>query len=108
MAEISVNNYLVPAVGTPLAQVQTLDFGGGSTIVLEFRAQKLDGVNFIPTGVFSSVLNSQIQVKVRELNNFQFTLDAGNAYNYPAPPDQTLELTGSGVNTLVFVNYPII
>jgi hypothetical protein len=109
MADIQVNNYLVPAVGTPRAEVLVYPDHDGSDIVIEFRANKLDGVNFIPTGVFSSRNNSNVNITIDQLSGFSFALDADTARNYPAPPDQTIRINGAfGTQVFVFVNYPII
>lgn len=106
MPDIAVNNYLVPAVGTPRAFVFNEELFGER--VLEFRSVKLDGENFVPTGVYSSQNNNAVSITIDQLANFAIALDAGESFNYPAPPDQTIRINGSGVCNLIFVNYPII
>jgi hypothetical protein len=74
---------------------------------LSFIQARLDGLPFVPTGVFSSAL---VDIRVRELDNFVF--QAGpNGRNYPAPLNQTLFITPVGAETfteLIFVDYTII
>lgn len=102
---VAVNNYLVPAIGTTSAIPIRLTLTPGTPVEIKFRSLDLDGVSFVPTGVYSS---TDVTIRIQEMRDYSFDVLAGFGRNYPAPLDQTLFVEGSGDTTLVFVNYPII
>ena len=110
MSQISVNNYLVPAVGRPSAIVEKFFADVSTPKILSFKMTKLDGANFIPSGVYlTSKANDPVIVTIAELGDFTFVVQPGKGVNYPAPLDQTISIVGGGEDVvMVFVNYPII
>ena len=110
MTPINTYNYIVPASGTTRGVVvsETLT---ATPILKDFRAIQLDGVPFIPSGVYidNSRNSSDCEVVINEIG-FRVFARAGQsiACQYPAPSNQTVSISGGGETTLVFVDYPLI
>lgn len=108
-----VVNYMIPAVGTPRAyvnsQVQsatpfTIDFSNVS-------GGDIDGQPFRPSGVF--IDNSQgtgaLTIVINQIA-YRMTCPLGKSMNlqFPAPIDLTATITGLGQATIVFVDFPVL
>lgn len=108
-----VINYMIPAVGTPRAYLQS-GVLSATPVVLDFRNVSgggFDGQPFRPSGVF--IDNTQgtgpLSITIVEMS-YQIVCPAGQSLNlqFPAPTDITANITGAGQATVVFVDFPVI
>lgn len=107
-------NYMIPAVGTPRMYAVNQTFVAGTPVTLDFRnisGGGIDGQPFRPSGVFidNSAGVAALQVVINEIS-YVMTCPAGGALNlqFPAPTEITATITGDGVGTVVFVDFPVI
>lgn len=109
---LSVTNYLIPPVGGPRAYVQAGTLSA-TPVFLDFRETsggQIDGQPFRPNGVF--IDNTQgtgdLIVELIEIS-YRIRCLAGQSLNsqFPAPINCTFNITGDGVATVVFVDFPV-
>jgi len=108
-----VINYMIPAVGTPRAYLQS-GVLSATPVAIDFRSVSgggIDGQPFRPSGVF--IDNTQgvdtLTVVLNEIS-YRITCPAGESVNlqFPAPVQLSVAITGDGQATLVFVDFPVI
>lgn len=110
MSLTSVTNYLVPATGSTNAFSIRQNFSA-TPYYQEFSSQGLDGIPFRPSGVI--IDNSQgtgpLTVLINE-NSYRMVVPAGAGVQlpYPAPLNHTVNITGQGDATVIFVDYPVL
>lgn len=108
---VAVSNYLVPATGSTNAYPLKETFVPGTPKLVDFNSAGLDGIPFRPSGVI--IDNSQgvgtLRVLINEIS-YAMNVPAGGSIQmqYPAPVGHTATITGDGLATVVFVDYPII
>lgn len=107
---IGTNNYLVPASGTthgyPVNEVLS-----ATPLKIDFRTIELDGEQFVPSGVYIDNTAGTADAVVLVLGmNYRIVCAPGTRLQaqYPAPIDQSVELTGNGLVSMIFVDYPVI
>lgn len=106
----SVSNYLVPATGSTNAYMVRENFSATSFLV-DFNKQELDGLPFRPYGVIIDNTGgaNPVTVTINEMA-LAIVAPAGKAVHcpFPAPVGCTASITGNGIATVVFVDYPVI
>ena len=106
----STYNYLVPSTGTTRAYGVS-EVLSATVKFVDFRAIELYGKPFVPSGVF--IDNSQgtgpITIVINEMA-FRIICNAGEsrAVQYPAPAQQSVNITGLGQASVIFVDFPVI
>jgi hypothetical protein len=108
----TIINYMIPAVGTPRGYVQT-GVLSATPVTIDFSGVSggyWDGQPFRPSGVFidNTQGTGQLALMVREIA-YQMTCPAGGMLHlqFPAPLDVTVDITGLGQATLIFVDIPV-
>jgi len=108
-----VVNYMIPAVGTPRAYIQS-GVLSATPVAIDFRGVdggNIDGQPFRPSGVF--IDNTQgagtLTIVLNEIA-YAITCPAGESVNlqFPAPINLSVAITGNGQATIVFVDFPVI
>lgn len=108
-----VINYMIPAVGTPRAYIQS-GVLSATPVAIDFRNVSgggIDGQPFRPSGVY--IDNTQgtgtLTITLNEIA-YQITCPAGEALNlpYPAPIELSVAITGLGQATVIFTDVPVI
>jgi hypothetical protein len=111
MSKKPVNNYLVPASGTTNAYSVTRNFNANA-FTIDFREYELDGVPFVPSGVFinNTSGSSPLRITIGAMDGYAVECPAGAILQtqYPAPFDQIVTVTGNGVASLIFVDFPVL
>lgn len=108
---LSTVNYIVPAAGTTRGYAIEETFVADVVKTVDFRNAGLDGQPFRPSGVY--VDNTQgtadLRVVINEIG-YSIVVKAGvfSAVQYPAPMQQSANITGEGRAVLVFVDFPVI
>lgn len=106
----SAVNFLVPAAGTTHMFPIFATFAPGSPFTQFFDQQAIDGQRFMPSGVFidNSAGANPITVTIQEIS-WNVTCPAGGTLMqpYPAPSSQHATITGNGIATVVFVDFPV-
>lgn len=106
-----VNNYLVPATGTTNSVPVVGVFSAVPTRA-DFREVELNGVQFVPSGVFidNSAGAAPLVISVEGMSGFTLSCPAGSRMGrqYPAPIDQICNITGNGQGIVIFVDFPVI
>lgn len=107
----NTHNYLVPAAGTTRAYRETQTFRPDSPVTVDFRDMALDGLSFVPSGVLVDNTRGagDLAIVINEFS-WRIVVPAGKFVHmpYPAPYNQTATITGDGLATVVFVDYPVI
>lgn len=103
-------NYLIPSSGT--THCVTLNGVFTSTpYFVDWRQFAIDNFPFRPQGVF--VDNSQgtgvLTINIQPIN-YNVNCPAGivSQFQFPAPENQTMNITGTGQASLVFVDFPVL
>lgn len=108
---LNTYNYLVPAAGTTRGVVIREPLVSGTVLKRDFRDLQLDGIPFIPSGVYIDNTDglSDCTIVINEIG-FKITAQAGQSIvcQYPAPSNQSASISGDGQTTIVFVDYPVI
>lgn len=108
-----VINYMIPAVGTPRTFIQS-GVLSATPVAIDFQnvsGGNIDGQPFRPSGVF--IDNTQgtgsLTIVINEIA-FRMVCPAGQSLNlqYPAPVNQSVQITGLGQATVCFVDFPVI
>lgn len=109
----NVQNYMAPAIGTPRVFLINQDFTG-ITYTQGFRNVEggmIDGQPFQPSGVFidNTVGTGPLTVVINEMS-YRMVCPAGESLSlpFPAPKDLSTTITGTGVATVIFVDFPVI
>lgn len=106
----SVTNFLVPATGSTNAYQIRETFTGVPKFI-EFNSIELDGQAFRPSGVIAD--NTQgdgdLVILINEIS-YRIIVPAGQTLQmpYPAPLNHTVNISGDGDATVLFVDYPVI
>lgn len=108
--QFSVRNYLVPSSG----QTHCVEFSGvlsAQAALIDWAQFSVDSFPFIPQGVF--IDNTQgtgaLTITVLPLN-YNIVCPAGQVLQaqFPAPINQTMQVTGNGQAQLFFVDFPVL
>lgn len=106
----SVSNYLVPATGSTNAYMVRETFTT-DPFTVDFNKIELDGLPFRPYGVIidNTAGANPLTVIINEMS-LALVAAAGKAVHvpFPAPVGCTASITGNGVATVIFVDYPVI
>lgn len=110
----NVQNYLAPAIGTPRVFMLNQTFDPLAPVTQAFRnitGGMIDGQPFQPSGVF--IDNTQgtapLTVIINEMA-YRMVCPAGESLSlpFPAPKDLSATITGTGLATVIFVDFPVI
>lgn len=105
----NTSNYLVPSSGTTHAVQFNGIFTGPFSI--DWRQFSIDNFPFQPQGVFvdNTASSSQITINIQPIN-YNLIIPAGvsGQYQFPAPDNQTCNITAVGSVTFVFVDFPVL
>ncbi len=108
---INTINYLVPAVGNTHAVVLQGTFSA-QPYVEDWQAFSNQNSKFLPQGVFidNSAGTSDLVITLQPLNFVAVVCKAGTRgqYQFLAPNNLTVEITGGGVATVAFVDFPVL
>jgi len=106
----SVTNFLVPATGSTNAFMIEQTFSA-TPYFQNFNNVELNGIPFRPSGVIidNTSGTGDLTVLINELS-FAITCPAGLSIQmpYPAPVNHSVNITGLGEATVVFVDYPVV
>lgn len=109
----NVQNYLAPAIGTPRVFLLNQDFTG-AIVTQDFRNVEggmIDGQPFRPSGLFidNTLGTGPLTVIINEMA-YRMVCPAGETLSlpFPAPKDLSATVTGTGVATVIFVDFPVI
>lgn len=105
-----VNNFMVPATGTPNSVPVQGPFSATPTRV-DFREISLNGEQFVPQGFFAdnSAGAAPIVITIEGMNySIAVPVGAQMQSQYPAPIDQIVNITGNGAGTVVFCDFPVL
>ena len=109
-ATTSVNNFMVPATGTPNSYPISGVFSA-SPFRVDFREVSLNGEQFVPQGLFvdNTAGAAPLVIAVQGMN-YSLRVPAGAQLQtqYPAPIDQIVEITGNGQASIVFCDFPVL
>ena len=109
---ISVINYLIPNTGASRAYVQSSVLTS-TPVFIDFNAIAgggLDAQPFRPSGVFiDNTQGTGVLTVVINQTGYQMQCPAGASLNaqFPSPMNVTVNITGTGQATLVFVDFPV-
>lgn len=109
-ATTSVNNFMVPATGTPNSYPVSGVFSA-TPFRVDFREVSLNGEQFVPQGLFvdNTAGAAPLVIAVQGMNySLQVPAGAQLQTQYPAPIDQIVEITGSGQASIVFCDFPVL
>lgn len=111
MSLVSVSNYLVPSTGTTNGFPVRKAFSATPTVV-DFREVELNGVKFVPSGVFidNGAGAGDLTITIEGMSGYTIVCPPGIRMQtqYPAPMDQIVQITGNGTATVIFVDFPVI
>ncbi len=106
----NTQNYLVPATGYTRGFKVAGTFSS-TPFTQDFNSIELDGIPFRPSGVFIDNTNGvgTLTVVINS-TGFSMAARAGEflAIPYPAPINQSVDITGDGDAVLIFVDFPVI
>jgi hypothetical protein len=106
----STNNYMVPASGGTHAVAFT-DLLSGTPTLYDFRQFTLDNFPFVPQGAYvdNTANDSPVTFTFDPIGlNISVPAQSFAAFNFPAPKGLTVNATGGGNVTTVWVDYPVL
>lgn len=109
----SAINYMIPAIGTPRMYAASQVLVSGTPVHIDFTGVSggyWDGQPFRPSGFY--IDNTQGTAPLTIVINpiaYQVVCPAGGSLNlpFPAPVDCTVDFSGVGQTTIVFVDTPV-
>lgn len=108
---MAVQNYLVPANGKTGIYVFRETLVSGTPVKIDFREINLDGQEFWPYGIYMDNRDGTEQLDVY-LDQVFLTISAETGGEkermYPGVVGQSVTITGDGLVTIVFTNFPIV
>lgn len=106
----TVSNYLVPATGSTNAYLVRETFSG-TPFAVDFRKVELDGLAFRPYSVLieNTAGSDPVTVTIPEMS-LNIVCPAGKTlqFMYPSPTDSSALITGNGLATVIFTDYPMV
>jgi hypothetical protein len=110
-AQTPVNNFMVPATGTPNSVPVQGPFSA-TPLVIDFRENGLDGSPFVPQGLFAdNTTGSAPLVIAIQGMNWSVVVPTGSQLGcqYPAPIGQIVSITGNNAGgSIVFCDFPVL
>lgn len=106
----NTSNYLVPSSGSTHAVTYSGDFSA-TPQTIDWQSFSINNFPFQPQGAFidNSSGVDDLVIKILPIN-YSVTCPAGatNQVQFPAPNNMSMEITGNGTATIVFVDFPVL
>lgn len=106
----NTSNYLVPSSGSTHAVTFSGTFSATKQVI-DWQSFSINNFPFQPQGAFidNSAGTGNLVIKILPIN-YSVTIASGSVsqVQFPAPNNMTMEITGDGDATIVFVDFPVL
>ena len=106
-----VNNFMVPATGTPNSVAVVGPFSA-TPLVVDFRDNGIDGSPFVPQGLYAdnTAGSAPLVIAIQGMNwSVIVPIGAQISAQYPAPIGQIVSITGNNAaGSIVFCDFPVL
>lgn len=110
VSQVPTINYLVPAIGNTHS-VTVQGVFSATPFMVDWLQFSQANFKFVPQGCFvdNSQGTSPLVINIVQLN-FNVTIGAGvsGQFQFPAPVNCTMNITGNGQASIVFVDFPVL